>query len=96
MNVAAGEFKPVTGDDLPAELHAVYACEEEDFVPELVLFRISERQEASGLSERLDNENAGHDRYAGEMPLEEWFVEADVFVSHDVIARHAFNNTVHQ
>ncbi len=45
-----------------------------------------EEESAAGLSDGFDHEDAGHDGVAGEMALEELFVEGDVLEGDDALA----------
>ncbi len=55
-----------------------------------------QNEEAARLRQRFDDEHAGHDGDAGEMPLKERLVEADAFVRLDVFPIHDFVNPVHK
>src|SRR5713101_5220489 len=54
-----------------------------------------QEQHASGLRQRLDDQDRGHDRLAGKMPLKIPFVDADVLDPHDPLSRLHLDDRVH-
>ena len=53
-------------------------------------------EENTRLRHGLDDEHAGHDRNAGEMPLEERFVEGKILIRANVSAGHQLVHAIHQ
>ena len=93
-HIGAFQVQAVAGNHLTAELHAVQAGEKKEFVREVAHARRG--QQTAGLGQGLQDQYARHDRHAGKMALEKGFVDADVFISLDMRARHAFHHPVHQ
>src|SRR5690606_499458 len=59
-------------------------------------FLALETEYASGLRHRFDDEHAGHDRLLREMSLKEFFVDADVLVGLDPLAKLDLHHSVDQ
>src|SRR5947209_5907643 len=62
------ELKHIAGRDRMAEFRRIDAHEERQLVGK---FGFGEKKSASSLRERLDDQHAGHDGFAGKMSLEE-------------------------
>ena len=79
------EAKLVTGDDRPTEPAAVDTEQVDQFLG--TILDVREQEDASCLGERLDDQDAGHHRGAGEMPLEEFLVDRDILDRDDLLPR---------
>ncbi len=86
------QLQLVAGHDLTPELGVVHAPQEDLQPPSLAL----EQQDGGHLGERLDHQDAGHDRGAREMALEEVLVDGDVLVGHQTPARVVLHDGVEQ
>jgi hypothetical protein len=55
-----------------------------------------QQQDAAGLGHRLHHQHAGHDRIAGEVAVEERFVDGDVLDGHDPLGALELDDAVDQ
>ncbi len=62
----------------------------------VTIFHFREQQRASGLRNGFDDEDAGHDRQAGEMAIEERFVNRDVLNRYDALFGFQFQHAIDQ
>lgn len=74
------EEESITGDHLLAELDIIYLKEISGIT--FGLIEEVEHEHTGGLRHCLDLENAGHDRFLGEVTLEEGFIGGDILDSH--------------
>ena len=70
------ERQPVARHDLQPELGVVHAAQ--PGAPDRRAVGAVHQQDGRDLGQRLDHQDARHHRRAGEMPLEEVFVDGDV------------------
>ena len=79
-------FEPqlIAGNDRTAEARLVDAAEEEELL--LAVGHFAQPEDGRALRHGLDDQNAGHDRIAGKVSLEELLVGRDVFQADDPLA----------
>ena len=85
------EPQPIAGDDLPPELRVVHAAQPHALVPGRV-----RQQEGCDLRQRLDHQHPGHERRAGEVSLEEFFVDRDVLDRDEPASGLVFRHRVNE
>ena len=89
----ASQLELVAGLDDALEANAVDACEQRQFSAVLVL---GEHRHCSRLSHRLDDQDAGHDRAAGEVPGEVPLVGPNTLPRDDAFPGLEFDDLVEQ
>ena len=78
------ELQRIAGNDLVTEFNAVYLEEVGRIV--LRIGHAAQCEDSTALGHGLDDQDAGHNRFVGEVSHEEGLVHRDVFDSHDILA----------
>src|ERR1700759_347846 len=84
----------VAGRDRPSEAAVVEAAEEDEFL--LAVLDLLERVDRADLRHRLDDEDAGHDGRAGEVPLKKVLADCDLLDADDADALGQFDDAVNE
>ena len=79
--------QPIARHDLPAELGVVHAAQVDAGVGRRVI--PLEQQNRRDLRQRLQHQDAGHQRRAGKVSLEEFLVHRDVLDRHEAVRARA-------
>jgi hypothetical protein len=84
----------VAGDYGASEARVVYAAEEDELA--LVILDLLERVDRADLRHRLDDEDAGHDGRAGEVPLKEMLAYRHLLDADDAFARDKLDDAINE
>ena len=81
------DAEPVTGHHLPSEFRVVHAAQRDSG---------QGQKQRRRLRERLDHQDAGQERLARKVPLEELFTDGDVLDHHDPLAGLVLDDLVYE
>jgi len=88
------EHQGVAGNDGPAKASLLDSRKQNQLI--VAILDLAQSQHGANLGQCLDDEDAGHHRRAGKVPLKEWFVNAHLLDADDTHARDQLDDAVDQ